>query len=59
VPLARHNVRDIAHNDLAFFLLCRNDSSAARDHQNLITVMGVPAGGSSGAEIHNVAAKIA
>src|SRR5437867_9611419 len=57
VPLARLDVHDVADGDLPLFFLCCDHAPAGRDHQDLIAVMGMPAGGGA-VEVHDVTAKV-
>src|SRR5439155_7745502 len=56
VPLACLDVHDIADGYLTLFLLGRDHALAGRDHQDLVAVVRMPAGGGACAEVHDATA---
>src|SRR5574341_846798 len=58
VSLAGLDVHDIPDGDFALFALDRGDTSTGGNHQDLVAVVDMPAGGGADAEVHHVAAKI-
>src|SRR5262245_2072788 len=58
VPLAGFDMHDVADGYLALFTLRRDHASAGRHHQDLITVVGMPSGSRTFAEVHHIAAKV-
>src|SRR5215510_12353428 len=58
VPFAGFDMHDVADGYLALFPLRRDHASAGRHHQDLITVVGMPSGSRTFAEVHHIAAKV-
>src|SRR5262245_8037186 len=58
VPLTGFDMHDVADGYLALFPLRRDHASAGRHHQDLITVVGMPSGSRTFAEVHHIAAKV-
>lgn len=58
VPLAGLDVHHIADTDLTLFFIGRHGTTAGCDHQDLITIVSVPAGGRSLVKVDHVAAVI-
>ena len=54
VALAGLDVHDIADGDLALFRVRRDRPSARRDHQDLVTVVGMPPGSRAIAKVNHV-----
>src|SRR6516165_2755326 len=58
VALACLDMHDVADADLALFLLRGDHTPAGCDHQDLVTVMGMPSGGGAFAKVYHVATKV-